>query len=74
MVIVGRSFWSVSIIYIGLALGALLFPPFDKKVFKKLFLAAFLAFLFTVYFSLALQSVGRALEVILPISLPSSSR
>ena len=67
----GGSFWSVSIIYIGLALGVILFLRLIRGYLKNYFIAAILAFLFTAVFFLFISNplVG-LLNVILPISLP----
>jgi len=67
----GGSFWSVSIIYIGLALGVILFLGLIRGYLKNYFIAAILAFLFTAVFFLFISNplVG-LLNVILPISLP----
>ena len=67
----GGSFWSISIVYIGLTLGALFFLTLIRRYLKNYMIAAILAFLFTAVFFLFISDplVG-LLNVILPISLP----
>ncbi len=67
----GGSFWSISIVYIGLTLGALFFLTLIRRYLKNYMIAAILAFLFTAVFFLFISNplVG-LLNVILPISLP----
>ena len=67
----GGSFWSISIVYIGLTLGALSFLTLIRRYLKNYMIAAILAFLFTAVFFLFISNplVG-LLNVILPISLP----
>ena len=67
----GGSFWSISIVYIGLTLGAWFFLTLIRRYLKNYMIAAILAFLFTAVFFLFISNplVG-LLNVILPISLP----
>ena len=67
----GGSFWSISIVYIGLTLGAFFFLTLIRRYLKNYMIAAILAFLFTAVFFLFISNplVG-LLNVILPISLP----
>ena len=67
----GGSFWSISIVYIGLTLAALFFLTLIRRYLKNYMIAAILAFLFTAVFFLFISNplVG-LLNVILPISLP----
>ena len=67
----GGSFWSISIVYIGLTLGALFFLTVIRRYLKNYMIAAILAFSFTAVFFLIISNplVG-LLNVILPISLP----
>ena len=67
----GGSFWSISIVYIGLTLGALFFLTLIRRYLKNYMIAAILAFLLTAVFFLFISNplVG-LLNVILPISLP----
>ncbi len=67
----GGSFWSISIIYIGLTLGTLFFLTLIRRYLKNYIIAAILTFLFTAVFFLFISNplVG-LLNFILPISLP----
>ena len=67
----GGSFWSISIVYIGLTLGAFFFLTLIRRYLKNYMIAAILAFFFTAVFFLFISNplVG-LLNVILPISLP----
>ncbi len=48
----GGSFWSISIVYIGLTLGALFFLTLIRRYLKNYMIAAIIAFLFTAVFFL----------------------
>ena len=67
----GGSFWSISIVYIGLTLGALFFLTLIRRYLKNYMIAAILALLFAAVFFLFISNplVG-FLNAILPISLP----
>ena len=67
----GGSFWSISIVYIGLTFGTLLFLSLIRRYLKNYMIAAILAFLFTAVFFLFISNpLVALLNVILPISLP----
>ena len=64
----GGSFWSISIIYVGLTLGALFFLTLIRRYLKNYMIAVILAFLFTAVFFLFVSNL--LVDLLLPISLP----
>ena len=67
----GGSFWSVSIVYIGLALGTLLFLVLIRSYINNYVIAALLSFAFTaLFFFIASDPIVKTLDTILPFSLP----
>ncbi|MDC3169598.1 amino acid ABC transporter permease [Paracoccaceae bacterium] len=67
----GGSFWSVSIVYFGLALGALFFAALMGRYLNNHVIAAFISFVFTLlFFSFASDPLVKFLDTILPFGLP----
>ena len=67
----GGSFWSVSIVYIGLTLGTLLFLALIRSYLNNYVLAALLSFVFAILFFLIVSDpLVKTLDTILPFSLP----
>ena len=68
----GGSFWSVSIVYIGLALGTLLFLALIRSYLKNYLLAAFFSFVFIIlFFFIVSDPLVKTLDTILPFGLPT---
>ena len=67
----GGSFWSVSIVYIGLALGTLLFLALIRNYLSNYVLAALLSLVFTIlFFFIVSDPLVKTLDTILPFGLP----